>query len=88
MEKSNELKRTQTEAEFVSSLDADDALPAVPGQKNKKVRSYLLSGLFLIALIALTFYIISRGTSTEEIVSALSKTDSRWVVGGFAMPVP
>ena len=85
MEKSNELKRTQTEAEFVSSLDADDALPAVPGQKNKKVRSYLLSGLFLIALMALTFYIISRGTSTEEIVSALSRTDSRWVVGGFAM---
>ena len=84
MKKSNGIERTLAENEFVSSLDKGTLFPGLTDEKKKKVRSYLLSGLFLIGLMALTFYIISRDTSPAEIVAVLKTTKTGWVIGGFA----
>ena len=85
MKKTNEIDRARAADEFVSSLDRGTLLQPLSEEKKKKVRSYLLSGLFLIGLMALTFYIISRDTSPAEILAVLKTTKTVYVVGGFAM---
>jgi uncharacterized protein (TIRG00374 family) len=85
MKKSNEIDRERAANEFVSSLDRGTLFPPLSDEKKKKVRSYLLSSLFLIGLMALTFYIISRDTSPAELIAVLKTTDLFYVVCGIAM---
>lgn len=83
MDKKSETERVPSEDELVVSIDKRTLSPEDSGQKKKKAKKYLLSGLFLIGMTALTFYIIFRDTSPEELISVLKTTKPLYVVLGI-----
>lgn len=55
---------------------------ASPEKQNRNTKKYVLSGIFLLALTAVTFYIIFKDNSIEEIFSLLKNVKIIFVIGG------
>lgn len=54
-----------------NSAPSDSAPSETPGKKKSNVKNYLLSGVFLIALMAVTFYVIFKDNSIKDIWGVL-----------------
>lgn len=48
----------------------------------KKLKKYIFSALFMLILIALTFYIMFKDNSARDIMNVLRRANIYWVVGG------
>lgn len=62
-----------------------DETPHGGAHPKKKLKKYILSGLFMLFLIAVTLYVMFKDNSPKEIMDVLRRANIWWVVGGVAV---
>ena len=76
------IEETSIKTDFSESVDDKPPEPKTPARKNLK--KYIFSIVFMAVLLAITYSVIFKDYSVEDLKSAMRGANILWVFAGFA----